>query len=135
MFRGDDSGARAVFTEQGSSASQVTGAKVMDVIARPPDCAGHAADAVSAFTQVKMEDAPKIAQNSEARVSGHIGYLFHATNGRNRGQTLKIQWFFLNDSWRKFCWNLDGKKYRTGNVYLFIKNKDYSCPETWMTTE
>ena len=34
----DDSGAYAVFTEQGSSASQMTAAKVMDVIARLPDC-------------------------------------------------------------------------------------------------
>ena len=45
MLRGDtvkdDSGAYAVFTEQGSSASQMTAAKVMD-------CDGQAADAVSA---------------------------------------------------------------------------------------
>ena len=33
----DDSGAYGVFTEQGSSASQMTAAKVMDVIARIPD--------------------------------------------------------------------------------------------------
>ena len=33
-------------------------ANVMDVIARLPGCAGQAADAVSAYTQVKMEDAP-----------------------------------------------------------------------------
>ena len=32
----DDSGSCAVFTEQGSSASQMTAAKVMDVIARLP---------------------------------------------------------------------------------------------------
>ena len=31
----------------------------MDVIARLPDCDGQAADAVSAYTQVTMEDAPK----------------------------------------------------------------------------
>ena len=64
MLRGnivqDDSGACAAFTEQGSSASQMTAAKVMDVIARLPGCAGQAADAVSAKTQVKMEDAPKL---------------------------------------------------------------------------
>ena len=30
----DDSGSYAVFTEQGSSASQMTAAKVMDIIAR-----------------------------------------------------------------------------------------------------
>ena len=50
----------AVFTEQGSSASQMTAAKVMDIISRLPGCAGQAADAVSAYTQVKMEDAPKL---------------------------------------------------------------------------
>ena len=54
----DDSGSYAVFTEQGSSASQMTAAKVMDIISRLPGCAGQAVDAVSAYTQVKMEDAP-----------------------------------------------------------------------------
>ena len=49
----DDSGSHAGFTEQGSSASQMTAAKVMDIISRLPRCAGQAADAVSAFTQVK----------------------------------------------------------------------------------
>ena len=58
----DDSGAYAVFTEQGSSASQMTAAEVMDVMARPPDCDGHAADAVSACTQVKMGDGPKFVR-------------------------------------------------------------------------
>ena len=56
----DDSGSYAVFTEQGSSASQMTAAEVMDIISRLPQCAGQAADAVSACTQVKMEDAPKL---------------------------------------------------------------------------
>ena len=40
----DDSGTYAVFAEQGSSASQMTAAKVMDVIARQPDCDGQAAE-------------------------------------------------------------------------------------------
>ena len=55
----DDSWSHAVFTEQASSASQMTAAKVIDIISRLPVCAGEAADAVSAYTQVKMEDAPK----------------------------------------------------------------------------
>ena len=63
VFRGDivkdDSGSYAVFTEQGSSASQLTAAKVMDIISRLPGCDGQAADALSSYTQVKMEDAPK----------------------------------------------------------------------------
>ena len=42
------------FSEQGSSASQMTAAGIMDVIARLPDCERQAADAVSACTQVKI---------------------------------------------------------------------------------
>ena len=34
----DDSGSYAVFTEQGSSASQMTAAKIMDIISRLPGC-------------------------------------------------------------------------------------------------
>ena len=52
----DDSGSYAVFTEQGSSASQMTAAKIMDIISRLRGCARQAADAVSAYTHVKMED-------------------------------------------------------------------------------
>ena len=37
----DDSGSYAAFTEQGSSASQVTAAKVMAIISRLPGCAGQ----------------------------------------------------------------------------------------------
>ena len=64
MLRGDivkdNSGSYAVFTEQGSSASQMTAAKIMDIISRLPGCDGQAADAVSAYTHVKMEDAHKL---------------------------------------------------------------------------
>ena len=65
----DDSDAYAVFTEQGSSASQMTAAKVMEVFERLPDCAGQAADAVSAYTQNKMEDVPRLLKKSKVRVS------------------------------------------------------------------
>ena len=70
MLRGDivkdDSGATAVFTEQGSSASQMTAAKVMDVIARLPGCDVQASDAVSAYTQVKLEDDPRMLKNPKS---------------------------------------------------------------------
>ena len=56
----DDSGSYAVFTGQGSSASQMTAAKIMDVMARLPGCSGQAADAVSTYTQVNMEGAPSL---------------------------------------------------------------------------
>ena len=69
----DDSGSCAVFTEQGSSASHMTAAKVMDIISRLPGCAGQAADAVSAYTQVKMEDAPSLLKKqNEIRMSRYL---------------------------------------------------------------
>ena len=68
----DDSGSYAVNTEQGSSASQMTAAKVMDIISRVPGCAGQAADAVSAYTQVKMEDALTLFKNSKVRMSRYL---------------------------------------------------------------
>ena len=66
----DNSGAYAVFTEQGSSASQMTAAKMMNVIARLPGCDGQAADAVSVSSQVKLE----------------YGYVFHDTMAEIMGK-------------------------------------------------
>ena len=74
----DDSSPCAVFTEQRSSASQVTA----DVIARLPDCAGQAADAISAYTQVKMEDAPTL-KKSKVRMSRYL-------DTSNKAQMAKI---------------------------------------------
>ena len=93
----------------------MTAAEVMDVTARPPDCAGQAAHAVSACTQVRMEGCPYV-----------FGYVFHDINGHSHGQTLKIHWFLLGeictdthlqascgkDNVRLFYW----EKYRIGNV-------------------
>ena len=68
----DNSGSYAAFTEQGSSASQMTAAKVMDIISRLPGCAGQAADAVSAYTQAKNGRCSKIIENSKIGVSRHL---------------------------------------------------------------
>ena len=51
---------------KGQSASQMTAAKVMDIISELPGCAGQAADAVSAYTQVKMEDAPTLLKHPKS---------------------------------------------------------------------
>ena len=66
----------------------MTAAKILDVIARLPGCDGQAADAVSANTLVKMEDAPRLL----------IGFVFHETNGLNHGKALRIPWYFLNET-------------------------------------
>ena len=87
----DDSGSYAVFTEQGSSASQMTAAKVMDIISRLPGCAGQAADAVSAYTQVKNGGCTQIIENSQNRNVQTLGFVYHDTNGLNHGPVSKTQ--------------------------------------------
>ena len=68
----DDSGSYAVFTEQGSSASQMTAAKIMDIISRLPGCDGQAADAVSAKNPSKNGRCSQIIENSKIGVSRHL---------------------------------------------------------------
>ena len=142
----DNSGSYAVFTEQGSSASQMTAAKIMDIISRLPGCDGQAADAVSAYTQVKMEDAHKLFKIPNRSVQT-FGFVYHDTNGQNHGPVWKTQSFLLSEictvilwqdycgkgNLRKFYCNMAGRKFQIGNVSLYIVKKDYSYLCMWMT--
>ena len=103
----------AVFTEQGSSASQMTEAKIMDNISRLPGCDGQAAEAVSAYTQVKMEAAHKIVQNSKNRSVQTFGFVYQDTNGQNHGPVWKIQSFLLSGICTVILWQ---DCYGTGNL-------------------
>ena len=100
---------------------------MMHVIARQLDCAVPAADAVSGYTQVKMEDAPKLLNIPKSECPD-VWIRLHDTSGPNYGQTLKTQWFFPNkvctdihlqascgqDSSKKLYWDLDGKSTELG---------------------
>ena len=119
----DNSGSYAVFTEQGSSASQMTAAKIMDIISRLPGCDGQAADAVSSYTQVKMEDAHKLLRKFQNRSVQTFGFVYHDTNGVNHGPVWKTQSFRLKGIctvilWQDYCgkgklrksyWNMAGR--------------------------
>ena len=77
----DGSGFYAV-VEQGSSATEITAAEVMDIISRLPGCAGQAVDTVSVYTS-KMEDAHKLLKipNWNVQTLGFVSL----TNGVNHG--------------------------------------------------
>ena len=78
-----------------------------------------------------------------------FGNVFHDTNGQNHGRKLNILWYFLNEictvihyldchgkgNWSKHYQNLDGKKYRIGNLFLFVENKGYFGHYMWMTSK
>ena len=50
----------------------MTAAEVMDIISRQPGYSGQAAEAVSARTQVRMEDAPALLKNYKVRMSKYL---------------------------------------------------------------
>ena len=62
----------------------------MDVIARPLDC-GQAADAASAYTQQKLEDAPTLL-NIPVRMFRYVDASSTTQIAQIMGQTLKDQW-------------------------------------------
>ena len=99
----DNSGSYAVFTEQGSSASQMTAAKIMDIISRLPGCDGQAAEAVSAYTQVKMEDAHKLLKIPKSECPD-IWIRVPRHKWPKSCPVWKIQSFFLRGIWTVILW-------------------------------
>ena len=104
----DDSGSYAVFTEQGSSASQMISTKMMDIISRLPGCDGQAADAASVFAQVKY------GRCSEKKIPSlniqTFGFVHHDTNVPNHGPVWKTQSFLLSEICTVILWqDYDGK--------------------------
>ena len=129
--------------------SQMTAAKVVDVIAPLRRLCGQAADAVSASTQVKMEDAPRPLRiprsechdvwirhprhkwqkswtNIEDPVVSHLNEMCTDTH-------LLVSCGRVN--LKNFCQSLDRKKCTIGIVYLFTENKDYSFRSMWTTSK
>ena len=130
----------------GSSASQMTAAKIMDIISRLPGCDGQAADAVSAYTQVKMEDAHKLLKipksecpdiwirlprhkwpKSWSSMEDPVVPLERNLYGHPLAGILwerQFEKILLKHGWEKF---------QIGNVSLFIVKKYYSYLCMWMT--
>ena len=119
----------------------------MDVIARLPDCDGQAADAVSACTQVKLEDAPRLLKTLKSecpdawiRLPRHKwpkswaniedpevllerNLYGHPLAGTLVGKTVG----------RSFIGTWVGESTELGMYVCSWKNKDYSYRYTWTT--
>ena len=143
----DDSGSYAVFTEQGSSASQMTAAKVMDIISRLSGCAAQAADAVSAYIQAEKWKTFRNKWTFPNRNVQTYGFVYHDTNGLNHGPVWEIRSFLLSEIctvilWQdcygkgnlsKSYWNTVWWRFPIGTAYLYTVKKGYSYLYMWMT--
>ena len=140
----DDSGSYAVFTEQGSSASQMTAAKVMDIILRLPGCSGQAAEEVSAYTQVNMEDASTLLKNPKSespdiwiRLPKHVWPKSWSTV---EGPVVPLERNLYGHPLAGLLWErqieqvlllYDWEKFQIGNACSLTEKKDYSCLCMW----
>ena len=100
----DDSGSYAVFTEQGSSASQMTAAKVMDIISRLPGCAWTSSWCSICLYPSKNGRCSKIIENSQIRNVQTFGFVYHDTKGQNHGPVWKTQLFLMNEICMVILW-------------------------------
>ena len=141
----NDSGSHTVFFERGLSASQMTAAKVMDIISRLSGCDGQAADAVFVQTQVKMKDVHKNWKFPNRNVQTWW-FVFSDTNDQNHGPVWKTQSFLLSgiciiffwqdhcrkDNLRKSSWNMAGRKFPIRNVSSYtVKKIVFICVCGW----
>ena len=101
VLRGDivkyDSGSYAVFTEQGSSASQMTAAKIMDIISRLPGLRWTSRRRSISLFPSKNGRCSQIVENSQIGMSRHLDSSTTTQNGRNHGPVWKTQSFLLNE--------------------------------------
>ena len=120
----DDSGSYAAFTEQGSSADQMTAAKTMDIISRLHGCAGQTAEAVSAYTQEKWKMLTNCSNFPNKNVQT-FGFVYHDAYGLNHGPPSRSSWPKYSWSsvgrtvvgkaiWENPIWNTVGKNFQLG---------------------
>ena len=138
----DDSGGYTFFTEQGSSASQMTAAKIMDVTWTSSWCS-------ICLHSSKIGGCSQIPQNSQIRMSRCLDASSTTQMAKIIEENLKIPRYLLNETCmvilypdccgkgnlKKRYENLDGRKFRTGNVCSFIGNKGDFCQYMWTTSK
>ena len=124
----------------------MTTAKVMDVIARLPVCDGQATDAVSAYTQEQLEDAPRLLKIPESECPDvwirHPRHKWPKSWANIQDLVVPLEKNLYGHALAGLLWKrqfeealleLGWEKYQIGNVCLFIENKGYSHRYTWMT--
>ena len=103
----DDSGSYAVFTEQRDHRHH----KCQDAQDK------QQADAVSAYTQVKMEDAPSLWKKSEVRMSKYLETSSETQRAQNHGPVWKTQSFPLNEICTVILWQDYDRKGNSRKFY------------------
>ena len=115
----DDSGSYAAFTEQGSSASHLTAAKVLDVVPGLPDCAGEARNMPSNWIRTPQSRSPKSWDKmTDPVVPLERNLCGHPSTG--------LLWE------QRFRWKKDGGQNQDVKACMCIEQAGYFNRLTWM---
>ena len=103
-------------------------------------------DALSAYTQVKTTEAPRLLRLPEEECPWESGSGFLHDKDQPIEIMLTILWYLLkgisnglpsagllweSKIWRGAIWKTDGKKYQHGNVLSWTNSSEYSCRFVW----
>ena len=100
----DDSGSYAVFTEQGSSASQMTAAKSHGYHLQIARLRWTSCRRSISLYPSENGRCSQITENSQNRNVQTYGFVYHDTNGQNHGPVWKTQSFLLNEICMVIVW-------------------------------
>ena len=101
----DNSGSYTVFTEQGSSASQMTAAKIMDIISRLPGLRWTSSRRSISLYPSKNRRCSQITENSQIGVSRHLDSSTTTQMAKiMHGPVWKTQSFLLNEICMVILW-------------------------------
>ena len=120
----DDSGSYAVFTEQGSSASQMTAAKVMDVVARLQGCAGQSSGrSISSHPKSECPDVwMRLPRHKWPKSWSIIDDLVVLLERNLYGHPLAVL-LWDRQFEKKFYWIWDGKSTKLGMCIMWMTSK------------
>ena len=118
----------------------MTAAKFMDIISRLPGCAGQAADAVSAYTQIENGRCSKtiesfitgMSRQMDSSSTTQMAKIMVQYGRPSRSSWKKCVWssFGRTVLGKAICknssWNTLGRKFPIGNVFSYIVKKGFS---------
>ena len=104
VFVKDDSGSYAVFTEQGSSASQMTAAKINGYHLQIAWLRWTSSRRSISLYPSENGRCSQINQKFQNRSVQTFGFVYHDTNGLNHGPVWKTQPFLLSEIYMVIFW-------------------------------
>ena len=147
----DGSGAYAVFTERGSSASQMTAVKKWMLLQDYQVVMDKQLMQYQRTTRYKLEDAPSLLKIHRIRMSWCLDTSSTTHKWSKSCESIEDLVVFLerqcvrssigriamgkDNSKKLFYQNLDGRKFRLGTVTSLIGNWGYFCQFLWMTSK